>query len=129
MSTESETTANARTIKASEFKAKCLKLMDEVAETGEEIVITKNGKPVAKLTAYKPAVEEPSRKNPGSMFGIDRGKIQILGDLDDAFLDVDERPETLFGIDRGRLQIVGDIISPIDVEWEAEVDPDRVINP
>ena len=82
-----------RIIKASEFKAKCLKLMDEVAENGEEIVITKNGKPVAKLTAY-------------------RG-----------------RPKTLFGIDKGRLEILGDIISPIDVEWEAEVDPDRVMNP
>ena len=76
-----------------EFKAKCLKLMDEVAENGEEIVITKNGKPVAKLTAYR------------------------------------ERPKTLFGIDKGRLEILGDIISPIDVEWEAEVDPDRVLNP
>ena len=42
-----------RMIKASEFKAKCLKLMDEVAENGDEIVITKNGKPVAKLTAYR----------------------------------------------------------------------------
>ena len=59
MSTESETTANTRTIKASEFKAKCLKLMDEVAESGEEIIITKNGKPVAKLTAYKTAAEAP----------------------------------------------------------------------
>ena len=29
-----------RTIKASEFKARCLKLMDEVAENGEEIIIT-----------------------------------------------------------------------------------------
>ena len=82
-----------RTIKASEFKAKCLKLMDEVAERGEEIVITKNGKPVAKLTAYR------------------------------------ERPKTLFGIDKGRLEILGDIMSPIDVEWEADVDPDRVLNP
>ena len=82
-----------RMIKASEFKAKCLKLMDEVAANGEEIVITKNGRPVAKLTAYR------------------------------------ERPKTLFGIDKGRLEILGDIISPIDVEWEAEVDPDRVLNP
>ena len=82
-----------RTIKASEFKARCLKLMDEVAENGEEIVITKNGKPVAKLTAFR------------------------------------ERPKTLFGIDKDRLIILGDIISPIDVEWEAEVDPDRVLNP
>ena len=80
-------------IKASEFKAKCLKLMDEVAENGEEIVITKNGKPVARLTAYR------------------------------------ERPKTLFGIDKGRLEILGDIISPMDIEWEAEVDPDRVLNP
>jgi len=33
-----------QTIKASEFKAKCLALMDQVKETGDEIVITKNGK-------------------------------------------------------------------------------------
>ena len=30
------------------------------------------------------------------------------------------KPETLFGIDRGRFEIVGDIGDPIDVEWEAE---------
>ena len=36
--------AGVRTMKASEFKAKCLKLMDEVAETGEEILITKRGR-------------------------------------------------------------------------------------
>ena len=36
-----------KTIKASEFKAKCLKLMDEVADTGQPLVITKNGRPVA----------------------------------------------------------------------------------
>ena len=38
-----------RTIKASEFKAKCLKLMDEVADRGYEIVITKNGRPSSRL--------------------------------------------------------------------------------
>ena len=38
-----------KTIKASEFKAKCLKLMNEVAESGNIIVITKNGHPVAQL--------------------------------------------------------------------------------
>ena len=42
-----------KTIKASEFKAKCLQLMDEVAATGEEIVITKNGRPVSKLMPYR----------------------------------------------------------------------------
>ena len=40
------------TIQASEFKAKCLALMDTVATTGETWVVTKNGKPVAKLRPY-----------------------------------------------------------------------------
>ena len=83
----------ARTIKASEFKAKCLGLMDEVAESGEEIIITKHGKPVAKLT--------PCWK----------------------------KPESWFGRYRDIIQIHGDITEPIDVEWEAEVNPDRVLNP
>jgi prevent-host-death family protein len=43
-----------RTIPAGEFKAKCLALMDEVAATGDEIVITKRGKPVARLKAERP---------------------------------------------------------------------------
>lgn len=36
-------------IQASEFKARCLALLDQVASTGEEIVVTKRGRPVAKL--------------------------------------------------------------------------------
>lgn len=47
-----------RTIPAGEFKAKCLKLMDEVNETGVPIVITKRGRPVSRLV---PA----SRQNAG----------------------------------------------------------------
>ncbi|HEY4921857.1 MAG TPA: type II toxin-antitoxin system Phd/YefM family antitoxin [Xanthobacteraceae bacterium] len=42
-----------RLIKASEFKARCLALMDEVARTGEAIVITKNGKPIAELVPHR----------------------------------------------------------------------------
>jgi prevent-host-death family protein len=38
-----------RTIKASEFKAKCLKLIDEVAQSGEALVITKRGKPIVRV--------------------------------------------------------------------------------
>jgi prevent-host-death family protein len=62
-----------RTIKASEFKAKCLKLMDEVAESGEEIVITKNGRPVSRLVPY--------REKPRMPFGRNRDKIRVLGDI------------------------------------------------
>ena len=60
-------------IKASEFKAKCLQLMDRVAETGEPIVVTKNGKPVAQLA--------PLRKKPETLFGLHKGKIEIEGDI------------------------------------------------
>ena len=37
------------TMKASEFKARCLRLMDEVAASGHEIIITKNGRQVSRL--------------------------------------------------------------------------------
>ena len=38
-----------KTVPAAKFKANCLALMDKVHETGESVVITKHGKPVAKL--------------------------------------------------------------------------------
>ncbi len=74
MPTDSKKATGSRTIKASEFKAKCLKLMDEVAESGEEIVITKNGRPVSRLLPY--------REKPPSPFGRDRDIIQIVGDIE-----------------------------------------------
>ena len=40
----------ARTIAAGRFKAQCLALLDEVAETGIAIVVTKRGRPVARVT-------------------------------------------------------------------------------
>jgi prevent-host-death family protein len=48
-----------RTIPAARFKAQCLRLLDEVAETGETIVVTKRGKAVAKL---EPVERPPSLK-------------------------------------------------------------------
>jgi prevent-host-death family protein len=54
-----------RTIPAGEFKAKCLALLDEVAATGEEIIVTKRGKPVARLVSA--AVEDPRKKLAGSI--------------------------------------------------------------
>ncbi len=61
-------------IPAGEFKAKCLKLMDQVRESGREIVITKRGKPVAKLVPLVPMVRSP-------LFGCMKGSIEILGDI------------------------------------------------
>ncbi|HSI98154.1 MAG TPA: type II toxin-antitoxin system Phd/YefM family antitoxin [Gaiellaceae bacterium] len=45
---------STRTISASRFKAHCLGLLDEVAETGAEIMITKRGKPVARVVPVEP---------------------------------------------------------------------------
>jgi prevent-host-death family protein len=42
---------SSRTISASEFKAKCLAILDQVAATGEEIVVTKHGRAVAHVSA------------------------------------------------------------------------------
>ncbi len=39
----------SREITASQFKAKCLRLLDEVAETGETLIVTKHGKAVARV--------------------------------------------------------------------------------
>lgn len=44
-----------RTISATEFKANCLQLLNEVQRTGEELVISKRGKPVARVVAEKEA--------------------------------------------------------------------------
>jgi prevent-host-death family protein len=62
-----------RIIKASEFKAKCLSLMDEVAQSGESLVITKNGKPVAELKPYG-----AEKKN---LFGIWKDAVVVTGDI------------------------------------------------
>lgn len=39
-------------IQASEFKAKCLALMDEVARSGQTMVVTKNGKPLVEVRPF-----------------------------------------------------------------------------
>lgn len=73
MTASRSTTTDSRTITASDFKARCLKLMDEVAETGEEIVITKHGRPVTRLVPYT--------QRPQLEFGRNRDRIRILGDI------------------------------------------------
>lgn len=63
----------AKTMRASEFKAKCLSVMDEVASTGESILITKRGKAVAKLA--------PVGAKPKSLRGFLKGRVKSLGDI------------------------------------------------
>jgi prevent-host-death family protein len=71
--THSKKFGKKHTVPAGEFKARCLELMDQVRDRHHEIVITKRGKPVAKLVPY----EEKSR----DIFGYAKGSIVIHGDI------------------------------------------------
>ena len=66
--------------------------MDEVVEN-RGIVITNSGSPTAKLVVYR------------------------------------EKPKNLFGIERGKLEILGDITAPLVVEWEADADAYGALKP
>jgi prevent-host-death family protein len=63
-----------RTMAAGEFKAKCLAVMDEVQAKREAVVLTKYGKPVAKLVP----MELENGEDP--IFGFMIGKGRIVGD-------------------------------------------------
>jgi prevent-host-death family protein len=61
-------------VTATELKAKCLALLDEVNDKGDTITVTKRGRPVATL--------QPIRKKPWkSPKGAWIGKVQIVGDI------------------------------------------------
>ncbi len=62
-----------RTMPAGKFKAQCLAVMDEVQNKRQTVVITKRGKPVAKLVPVDSAGDE--------IFGFFQGKGKITGDV------------------------------------------------
>jgi prevent-host-death family protein len=62
-------------MRASLFKARCMKIMDDVKATGEPVVITKRGAPVVKVV---PVVSEGS-----DLFGFMSGEARIVGDIED----------------------------------------------
>ena len=63
-----------RVIGATEFKAKCLALLDEIEEEGGTITVTKRGRPVATISPAK----KTKWKSPA---GILEGKVKIVGDI------------------------------------------------
>lgn len=60
---------------AAKFKAKCLSVLDEVAEKREAVTVTKNGKPLARLMPL------PLDGEDDPIFGFYRGKLEIVGDI------------------------------------------------
>ncbi len=63
-----------RVVSATEFKAKCLALFDEIEEHGGTITVTKRGRPVATVGPAKKRAWKSSK-------GAWAGKIEILGDI------------------------------------------------
>jgi prevent-host-death family protein len=67
---------------AGAFKANCLAVMDEVQSKRETVIITKRGKPVAKLV--------PVETQGDDIFGFLRGKVRITGDVVSPALSLSE---------------------------------------
>jgi prevent-host-death family protein len=63
-----------KAIPAGQFKARCLRIMDEVRATREPVLITKKGRPVAKLV--------PADNQPDDIFGCLKDEIKIVGDIE-----------------------------------------------
>jgi prevent-host-death family protein len=61
-------------IRASVFKARCLKIMNEIQSTGEPVIVTKRGAPVVKVV--------PAGSESAELFGFMSGEFTIAGDIE-----------------------------------------------
>jgi prevent-host-death family protein len=61
-------------MRASAFKAQCLKVMNDVQATGEPVTVTKRGKPVVRVI--------PAESEKDDIFGFMAGKAKIIGDIE-----------------------------------------------
>lgn len=64
-------------VPATEFKAKCLALIDEMERSGEPLTITRRGKPSLTLTAQR--AQKPDKQ---SIFGCMKGTFTVPDDVD-----------------------------------------------
>lgn len=65
----------AEAVPISKFKATCLQLLRKVQRTGQSILVTRRGEPIAQI------VPPPPPGHPGSWLGSMRGTGKILGDV------------------------------------------------
>ena len=103
MSTDNETPPIGREVNQWDFKTYCLEIMDEITQSGEEIIITKAGKPIAKLTPC-PVAPEIAQAAPEPVEDTYKGG---------------------FGRYAGMFQIYGDIVAPMPAEWFAVPDDSK----
>jgi prevent-host-death family protein len=63
-----------KSMPAGEFKARCLRVMEQVRATREPVEITKRGRPVAKLV--------PAAERRDDIFGCLKGVVEVVGDIE-----------------------------------------------
>jgi prevent-host-death family protein len=79
-----------RTMAAGEFKAKCLAVMAEVNSTGQPVLVTKRGKPLARVLPFE---ELSPKESPEAIFGCLREFLAApdqVDDLAEPFIPVEE---------------------------------------
>jgi prevent-host-death family protein len=79
---------------AGKFKAQCLSVIDDVHDLKEEVVITKHGKPMAKLI--------PIKRGSAGIFGAMRGLGRITGDLVEPITLPEDWDQDLFPAESAR---------------------------
>ena len=70
-------------INAAKFRTNCFKILDQVKLTHKEVVITKRGKPIAKLVYFA----RQNEKDP--LLGSMEGLVETIGDLTEPVIDPD----------------------------------------
>lgn len=95
-----------KTMAAGKFKAQCLAVIDDVHDLKEEVIITKHGKPMAKLV--------PLKRKPDGLLGAMRGQIEILGDLVAPITDTHEWGDEIFPAKHatGKIRTQGSMKAP-----------------
>ena len=86
-----------RSIRASEFSANCLAILDEVSRTGESVIILKRGKPVASLQPTSKGNAKPPQLNL-------KGFFEIVGEIVAPAVPAEDW-EVLLAVDEVRLKV------------------------
>lgn len=101
-----------RKINAAAFKARCLALIDEVAETGQPLTVTKRGKAKVQIVAV--------REKPKTLIGALKGSFEIVGDISGPVFDGSD-----WDWERKWRKIGGELDEPPARYTGAGMDPER----
>lgn len=101
-------------VPATEFKVSCLRLIDRVQQTREEIVVTKHGRPAAKLVAFDSTLSRSIQEwaTEASLVGSDLESLQQIGNSIDNMLVAAEDRVRAWGIAGTRVTSTDEVRYP-----------------